>query len=169
MNLILFDTCVWISIYRGNERDKKFLSFLSSKSCIILIPSIVLHEISRVLEQTNNKIVSWMTHLKIESIGSVSINTATTLEATRLCTTYMKKKAIELGQKIVDIERIANEEFVNKSITDIQIKQLILKSAEIYGQLRYTHLNTHLKMLDILTSEQIALYNNLRGYSYSSQ
>jgi hypothetical protein len=47
----------------------------------------------------------------------------------------MKKKALELGQKIVNIERIANEEFVNKSITDIQIKQLILKSAEIYGQL----------------------------------
>jgi hypothetical protein len=44
-----------------------------------------------------------------------------------------------------------------------------LKSAEIYGQLRYTHLNTHLKMLDILTSEQTALYNSLRGYSYSSQ
>jgi hypothetical protein len=39
----------------------------------------------------------------------------------------MKKKAIELGQKIVDIERIANEEFVNKSITDTQIKQTNLE------------------------------------------
>jgi hypothetical protein len=78
----------------------------------------------------------------------------------------MKMKAIELGQKIVNIERIANEEFVNKSITDAQMKQLILKSSEIYGQLRYTHLNTHLKMLDSLTPGQIALYNNLRGYSH---
>lgn len=78
----------------------------------------------------------------------------------------MKEKAIELGQKIVNIERIANEEFVNKSITDTQMKQLILKSSEIYGHLRYTHLNTHLRMLDILTPEQITLYNNLRGYSH---
>jgi Spy/CpxP family protein refolding chaperone len=78
----------------------------------------------------------------------------------------MKEKAIELGQKIVNIERIANEEFVNKSITDTQMKQLILKSSEIYRQLRYTHLNTHLRMLDILTPEQITLYNNLRGYSH---
>jgi Spy/CpxP family protein refolding chaperone len=77
----------------------------------------------------------------------------------------MKKKAIELGQKIVNIERIANEEFVNKSIADAQMKQLILKSAETYGQLRYIHLNTHLKMLYILTPEQITLYNSLRGYS----
>jgi hypothetical protein len=61
----------------------------------------------------------------------------------------MKEKAIELGQKIVNIERITNEQFVNKSITDTQMKQLILKSSEIYGQLRYTHLNTHLRMLDI--------------------
>ncbi len=78
----------------------------------------------------------------------------------------MKDKAIELGQKIVNIERIANEQFVNKSITDTQMKQLILKSSEIYGQLQYTHLNTHLRMLDILTPEQITLYNNLRGYSH---
>ena len=78
----------------------------------------------------------------------------------------MKEKAIELGQKIVNIERIANEQFVNKSITDTQMKQLILKSSEIYGQLRYTHLNTHLRMLDILTPEQITQYNNLRGYSH---
>ena len=78
----------------------------------------------------------------------------------------MKEKAIELGQKIVNIERIANEEFANKSITDTQMKQLILKSSEIYGHLRYTHLNTHLRMLDILTPEQITLYNNLRGYSH---
>ncbi len=81
----------------------------------------------------------------------------------------MKEKAIELGQKIVNIERNANEEFVNRSITDTQMKQLVLKSSEIHGQLRYTHLNTHLKMLDILTSEQTALYNSLRGYSYSGQ
>jgi Spy/CpxP family protein refolding chaperone len=78
----------------------------------------------------------------------------------------MKEKAIELGQKIVNIERIANEEFANKSITDTQMKQLTLKSSEIYGHLRYTHLNTHLRMLDILTPEQITLYNNLRGYSH---
>ncbi|CAN5515904.1 hypothetical protein BH18THE2_BH18THE2_22290 [soil metagenome] len=77
----------------------------------------------------------------------------------------MKKKAVDLGQKIVNVEKIANGEFINKTITDSQIKQLIFKSSEIYGQLRYAHLSTHLKMLDILSPEQVNLYNNLRGYS----
>jgi hypothetical protein len=77
----------------------------------------------------------------------------------------MKKKAAVLGQEIISIEKIANEEFINKTITDYQMKQLIFKSSQIYGQLRYTHLITHLKILDILTPEQVNLYNNLRGYS----
>jgi len=77
----------------------------------------------------------------------------------------MKKKAVDLGQKIVNVEKIANGEFINETITDSQIKQLIFKSSEIYGQLRYAHLSTHLKMLDILSPEQVNLYNNLRGYS----
>ena len=77
----------------------------------------------------------------------------------------MKKKAVDLGQEILNIEKIANEGFMNKTITDYQMKQLIFKSSQIYGQLRYTHLITHLKILDILTPEQVNLYNNLRGYS----
>lgn len=77
----------------------------------------------------------------------------------------MRKKAVDLGQEIVNVEKIANGEFINKTITDSQMKQLIFKSSEIYGQLRYAHLSTHLKMLDILTPEQVNLYNNLRGYS----
>jgi hypothetical protein len=77
----------------------------------------------------------------------------------------MKKKAVDLGQEIISIEKIANEGFINKTITDYQMKQLIFKSSQIYGQLRYTHLITHLKILDILTPEQVNLYNNLRGYS----
>jgi Spy/CpxP family protein refolding chaperone len=77
----------------------------------------------------------------------------------------MKKKAAVLGQEIISIEKIANEGFINKTITDYQLKQLIFKSSQNYGQLRYTHLITHLKILDILTPEQVNLYNNLRGYS----
>ena len=76
------------------------------------------------------------------------------------------KKAVMLWQEIVSIEKIANEGFKNKTITDSQIKQLIMKGSEVYGQLRYIHqLNTHLKMVDILTPKQINLYNNLRGHS----
>lgn len=77
----------------------------------------------------------------------------------------MKTEAIGVGKNIIQIESIANEKFENKSITDNDLKELILSSAQFYGQLRYLHLSTHLNMIEILTKEQVELYKNLRGYS----
>lgn len=77
----------------------------------------------------------------------------------------MKREALKLGQEILQIEKTANELFANKSISDSELQRLIIKSAENYGKLRYIHLTTHLKMIDILSQEQITLYNTLRGYN----
>jgi hypothetical protein len=77
----------------------------------------------------------------------------------------MKNQAIILGNEIISIEKIANDAFANRSITDTQLKQLISESAQKYGELRYVHLSTHLSMQNILTPEQVSLYNQLRGYS----
>lgn len=77
----------------------------------------------------------------------------------------MKEKAVKLGLEIINTEKAANDAFTTKSINDTQLKQLVLRSGQLYGQLRYVHLSTHLSMLNILTSEQTSLYNQLRGYS----
>lgn len=77
----------------------------------------------------------------------------------------MKEKAVKLGLEIINTEKAANDTFTNKSINDTQLKQLVLRSGQLYGQLRYVHLSTHLSMLNILTPEQTSLYNQLRGYS----
>jgi hypothetical protein len=77
----------------------------------------------------------------------------------------MKREALKLGQEILQIEKTTNELFANKSISDSELQRLIIKSAENYGKLRYIHLTTHLKMIDILSQEQITLYNTLRGYN----
>ena len=77
----------------------------------------------------------------------------------------MKREALKLGQEILQIEKTANELFDNKSISDSELQRLIKKSAENYGKLRYIHLTTHLKMIGILSQEQIILYNTLRGYN----
>jgi hypothetical protein len=37
--------------------------------------------------------------------------------------------------------------------------------SEITGELRFVHLNAHLKTLKILTKAQVNLYNELRGYT----
>jgi hypothetical protein len=45
---------------------------------------------------------------------------------------------------------------------------LTLQSSRIDGQLRATHLKYHLTMMDILTPNQVQIYQTLRGYDNAS-
>jgi hypothetical protein len=91
----------------------------------------------------------------------------TTVEKEYIIIIYndMKREALKLGQEILQIEKTANKLFANKSISDSELQRLIIKSAGNYGKLRYIHLTTYLKMMDILSQEQIILYNTLRDYN----
>ncbi|MDZ7805759.1 MAG: hypothetical protein U5K71_01420 [Gracilimonas sp.] len=77
----------------------------------------------------------------------------------------MQQKAIPLGKQIVELETELDTHFTDKTISDDKLKELINASAQNYAELRYIHLSTHLEMINILSNEQIILYNDLRGYS----
>jgi hypothetical protein len=77
----------------------------------------------------------------------------------------MKQEAVPLGLEIIELERKLNNHFANRTITNELLVQILQKIAQVHGQLRYVHLSTHLKTPDILKSEQITIYNKLRGYS----
>jgi hypothetical protein len=77
----------------------------------------------------------------------------------------MKQEAVPLGLELIELERELNNHFANRTITKEFLRQILQKIAQVHGQLRYVHLSAHLKTPDILKSEQIALYNKLRGYS----
>jgi hypothetical protein len=77
----------------------------------------------------------------------------------------MKKKAIRLGLELIELERELNRYFSNRRITDKILRKQLEKIANVYKELRYVHLATHLEMPRILTTQQIVLYNKLRGYS----
>jgi len=77
----------------------------------------------------------------------------------------MKKEAIPLGLELIKLERQLNSHFANRTITDELLHQILQSISQVHRQLRYVHLSTHLKTPDILKSEQITLYNKLRGYS----
>ena len=77
----------------------------------------------------------------------------------------MKQKAIKSGVKLIDLERELNRHFANKTITDQLLFDLLDKISKTYKELRYIHLSAHLETPNILTSDQILLYNKLRGYS----
>jgi len=77
----------------------------------------------------------------------------------------MKHEAIALGLELIELERALNHHFANRTITDELLRQNLQEIARVHRQLRYVHLSAHLNTPDILKSEQITLYNKLRGYS----
>jgi hypothetical protein len=77
----------------------------------------------------------------------------------------MKRQAIPLGLELIELERKLNNHFANGTITEKLLNKLLGEIAHVYKKLRYTHLAAHLETPTIVTHQQIALYNTLRGYS----
>lgn len=77
----------------------------------------------------------------------------------------MKKRAMPLGKKLIQLEKELNDSFANKSISDTQLRQKLDDIARVRSELRYTHLATHLQTPAILSPQQIKQYNELRGYN----
>jgi hypothetical protein len=77
----------------------------------------------------------------------------------------MKQEAIPLGLELIALERQLNNHFANRTISDESLRELLQRISQVHGELRLVHLSTHLKTPEILTPEQITLYNKLRGYS----
>jgi hypothetical protein len=77
----------------------------------------------------------------------------------------MKRGAIPLGLEFIELERKLNNHFAKGTITEKLLNKLLGEIAHVYKKLRYTHLAAHLETPNIVTPQQIALYNKLRGYS----
>ena len=77
----------------------------------------------------------------------------------------MKARAIQQGERLIDLERELENHFQNRTITDAILRASLDAIAEARKKLRYIHLATHLKTPDILSQHQIETYNALRGYS----
>lgn len=100
----------------------------------------------------------------LEMKKEIGLNPEQTLKIEVLYQT-MKKQAIPLGLKLIELERKLNNHFSNGTITEKLLHEVLEEIAQVRKQLRYVHLSTHLKTPDILTVEQLDLYNKLRGYS----
>jgi hypothetical protein len=80
----------------------------------------------------------------------------------------MSIKARSIGAAIIAIEQDMDTAFNNKIITKENLKLMLDKSADLYGQLRFVHISAHLDTIQILTPGQIQMYNEMRGYDTTS-
>jgi hypothetical protein len=80
----------------------------------------------------------------------------------------MSSKAKSIGGAIIAIEEDMNSAFDNRTMTQGNLKLMLDKNADLYGQLRFVHLSAHLDTVQALTIEQVQMYNKIRGYNSGS-
>lgn len=90
------------------------------------------------------------------------------IEQIQLVFERMQAQAKDIGQKIVHREGQFSAAFANGTISETELKSQTEDLALLYGQLRAVHLHAHLQIRPLLSAEQTAEYNTLRGYGDSS-
>ena len=76
----------------------------------------------------------------------------------------MQAEAIQAGEQFIEAEAAIEAGFREQQLSEETLRELIMASAQARAQLRYVHLSRHLETPPLLTAEQIARYNTLRGY-----
>jgi len=77
----------------------------------------------------------------------------------------MHAEAVRLGKAIVAGEASLDSAFAGHRITTSDLESRLARIADLQGQLRNVHLSAHLRMMTVLSPEQIRDYQRLRGYA----
>jgi hypothetical protein len=81
----------------------------------------------------------------------------------------MKAEAIPIGARIIADEAELDRLFAQHRITPDVLDALTARIASAQGKLRATHLSYHLRMMEVLSPEQVAHYMVLRGHGMKHQ
>ena len=91
--------------------------------------------------------------------------TADQVRRVRALHARMKREARNLGTQLVTLESELNDAFASTRLTPKDLRSRLTHLGRAESALRFVHLAAHLETLDILTLDQIRLYNRLRGYA----
>lgn len=76
----------------------------------------------------------------------------------------MQAAAVRLGEELLEAEMALDRDFSNGTINPESLEGALLNLGKVRAQLRYVHLEAHLRQKRLLTAEQIAKYDEARGY-----
>ena len=76
----------------------------------------------------------------------------------------MKKKAVSIGRELIDRERQLDQLFAKEAIDNNRLESNLIEIGTLQAKLRYVHMRAHVAQKNILTSHQVTLYDQLRGY-----
>ena len=80
----------------------------------------------------------------------------------------MRSGAVVLGKELLRAEMALDKDFSQGAISPESLESALLNLGKIRAQLRYVHLEAHIRQKHLLTTEQIARYDETRGYRGAS-
>lgn len=81
----------------------------------------------------------------------------------------MRTQAQQLGERIVQEEQALDTLFRDRRITEAELAARTARIGALQGELRAVHLRAHLAQAALMTPEQRARYDHLRGYGGQPQ
>jgi len=90
---------------------------------------------------------------------------AAQLVATQTLFDRMQTEAQQLGVAIIALEAQLDQAFATATIDRARLDDLTGQIGRLQGRLRAVHLEAHLAMKRLLTPQQVADYDQLRGYA----
>jgi hypothetical protein len=84
--------------------------------------------------------------------------------ATQALFEAMRAKAVPLGAQIIAAERELDSAFAKARITPDALRTRLQAIGKLQAELRAVHLETHIAQRALLSPDQIARYDMLRGY-----
>ena len=76
-----------------------------------------------------------------------------------------KEEARAIGKRLVEAERSLEQLFRSGSVPQVALAEAVAQAASLHGEYRLSHLETHRRLRPLLSDEQVARYNALRGYA----
>ncbi len=76
----------------------------------------------------------------------------------------MRTSARAIGEELLEAEARLDRAFAEDAVHADSLMAALLDIGEIRARLRYVHLEAHLRQRELLTEQQVAAYDRLRGY-----
>lgn len=103
----------------------------------------------------------------LELAGDLDLSPAQ-LSETEALYEEMHAGAVALGEELLQAETGLDRAFREATISPESLRSALDEIARIQARLRYVHLEAHLRQRSLLSAEQIAKYDEVRGYRHAT-
>ena len=91
------------------------------------------------------------------------------LSETKALYEAMRQSAISIGEQLIEAESRLDQEFAKGAISAESLRAELAEIQRLRAELRFVHLEAHLRQKQLLSKDQIRKYDAVRGYHDGNQ